>query len=64
MRPGKVIAITDHNTVKGYREICRIENDIDKKILTLQEYEAEIPAISDKIKELKEIKTLFNSMLI
>ncbi len=60
----KVIAITDHNTIKGYKEICRIENDIDKKILTLQDYEAEIPAISDKIKELKEVKTLFNSMLI
>lgn len=59
----KIIAITDHNSIKGYEKIIQIKEKIQADICTLEGISDSLEAKS-KIKQLKKQQTYFNSMLI
>lgn len=59
----KVISITDHNTIKGYKKLLSIKCELEKKIKYWCELE-DIPGVEEKLeKELSKVK-LFQDILI
>lgn len=59
----KVIGITDHNSISGYKELVRIKKTSEEKIRTWQEL-SNIPEVQLKIEAEKEKLELFNRVLI
>lgn len=58
-----IIAITDHNSIKGYEKIIQIKDRIQNEIRTLEEINDSVEAQS-KLKQLRKQNECFNSMLI
>lgn len=59
----KVIAITDHNTVKGYKEIKRIEGEIVNRVKYWREL-GDIELLHEKLEEEENKAELFSRILI
>ena len=59
----KVIAITDHNSIKGYKELMRIKSESENRIKYWNEL-GEIEELKDKICKEQEKLKIFQSILI
>ena len=59
-----IVAITDHNTIKGYKEILRIKKEIEQKIKILGNYASKIPDLETELVKLKSDSALFNNLTI
>lgn len=59
----KVIAITDHNSIKGYKELMRIKLEAENRIKYWNEL-GEIEELKDRIYKEKEKLALFQDILI
>lgn len=60
----KIVAITDHNTIAGYKNIISNKYSIVEKIKTLKSYVNKYPELQEEIDELEKYKTMFEKMLI
>lgn len=60
----RVIAITDHNTLDGYREIVRLREAARTKVEVIAGLADDHAAMSDQLAELREELELFESLLI
>ncbi len=60
----KVLAITDHNTMDGYKEILRLREAAKTRLAVVSEVAAEHPGMEGQLNELKLDVDLFESMLI
>lgn len=59
----KVIGITDHNSIEGYKELIRIKKQAEEKIRAWQEL-ANIPGVQNKIDEERLKLDLFSKILL
>ncbi|HHV95273.1 MAG TPA: hypothetical protein GXX37_02170 [Clostridiaceae bacterium] len=60
----KVIAITDHNTLKGYRKLKEIEKEYINKLKYLSELSEKYPVIKTEYEQVKSKLELFSKLLI
>ena len=60
----RIIAFTDHNTIKGYKEYVRTYDQLSRDIQTLSEFEDSNELIAMKLNSLREIKRDLDSVLV
>ncbi|WP_319404379.1 RNA-binding domain-containing protein [uncultured Anaeromusa sp.] len=67
----KIIAITDHNSIKGYKKICLLKKDIENKIKIFNELvnkhselTGELGIVTSELEELKEKNEVFKKITI
>ncbi|MDB5056397.1 MAG: hypothetical protein JWM44_4447 [Bacilli bacterium] len=60
----KVIAITDHNTLQGYKNFLKIKRELVSKLAVLGEYVEKHPNLKDDYLGVKEDLELYNKVLL
>lgn len=60
----KIIAITDHNTLKGYKKILSIKEELYNKKKVLEEYKDEVPDLQKKFDEINDDIDLFEKVML
>lgn len=60
----KVIAITDHNTLQGYKKLISIKEKITNKLQVLSEYSGKNDFLQTEIENLQQVIKIFNGILI
>ncbi|PKN76616.1 MAG: hypothetical protein CVU52_03975 [Deltaproteobacteria bacterium HGW-Deltaproteobacteria-10] len=59
----KIIAITDHNTIDGYKQLMEIKDNLEKAKKSLSEITDSIQ-VRNKLKDINEKLNLFNTILV
>lgn len=59
-----IIAVTDHNTILGYKTLINIKEDMQNKLKVLEEYASTLGGASNEIERLREKCNLFEEILI
>jgi len=60
----KVIAITDHNTIKGYRQLMKIKEELIQKTKTIKDLVSKYPDLQNEINDLNDKLLLFNNIFV
>lgn len=60
----RIIAITDHNTLDGYREIIRLREEVNAKAAFVAELAAAHPTMDEQLALIQKDVALFESILI
>ncbi len=60
----KLIAITDHNTIKGYLQLLELKREISEKINVLKPYAEQYPDLKIELQKLESNYELFESICI